>query len=73
MDMQMPEMNGYNATKKLRGLGVKTPIIAMTANIDEEDKEECLRAGCDDYISKPVDRTHLLKVINGHLGAVSAG
>jgi signal transduction histidine kinase len=73
MDMQMPEMNGYNATKKLRGLGVKTPIIAMTANVDEEDKEECLRAGCDDYISKPIDRTHLLKVINGHLGAVSAG
>jgi signal transduction histidine kinase len=73
MDMQMPEMNGYNATKKLRGLGVKTPIIAMTVNVDEEDKKECLRAGCDDYISKPIDRTHLLKVINGHLGAVSAG
>jgi len=73
MDMQMPEMNGYNATKKLRGLGVKTPIIAMTANVDEEDKEECLRAGCDDYISKPIDRTHLVNVISNHLGAVSAG
>jgi signal transduction histidine kinase len=73
MDMQMPEMNGYNATKKLRGLEVKTPIIAMTANVDEEDKEECLRAGCDDYISKPIDRTHLVNVISNHLGAVSAG
>ncbi len=72
MDMQMPEMNGYDATKRLRSLGVKTPIIAMTANIDEEDKKECLQAGCDDYVSKPIDRVHLVKVINSHLGAVSA-
>jgi signal transduction histidine kinase len=73
MDMQMPEMNGYIATKRLRGLGVKTPIIAMTANINEEDKKECLRTGCDDYISKPIDRAHLVKVISSYLGAVSAG
>jgi CheY-like chemotaxis protein len=73
MDMQMPEMNGYNATRKLRGLGVKTPIIAMTAALDGEDKNQCLEAGCDDYISKPIDRAYLVKVISSHIGVVSAG
>ena len=73
MDMQMPEMNGYNATKRLRGLGVKTPIIAMTAALDGEDKNQCLEAGCDDYISKPIDRAYLVKVISSHIGVVSAG
>jgi signal transduction histidine kinase len=71
MDMQMPEMNGYTATKRLRSLEVKTPIIAMTANIDEEDKSRCLQAGCDDYVSKPIDRAYLVKVISNHLGAAS--
>ena len=71
MDMQMPEMNGYDATKKIRGLGVKTPIIAMTASIGEEDKKECLQAGCDDYISKPIDRARLVKVISNHLVTVA--
>ncbi len=72
MDMQMPEMNGYTAAKRLRSMEVKTPIIAMTANIDEEDKNQCLQAGCDDYISKPIDRTYLIKVISSHLAAASA-
>lgn len=72
MDMEMPEMNGYTATERLRSLGVKTPIIAMTASIDDGDKKECLAAGCDDYVLKPIDRTHLVNVISNHLGAVSA-
>jgi signal transduction histidine kinase len=67
MDIQMPEMNGYDATKKIHRLGVKTPIIAMTASIDEENKKECLQAGCDDYVSKPIDKARLIKVISEHL------
>jgi CheY-like chemotaxis protein/two-component sensor histidine kinase len=72
MDMQMPEMNGYDATEKLRGLGVKTPIIAMTASIDTEDEKECLRVGCDDYVSKPIDRAYLVKVISSYLAVTSS-
>lgn len=72
MDMQMPEMNGYTAARRLRGLEVKTPIIAMTADINQEDKDQCLQAGCDDYIPKPIDRARLIKIISNHLGVASA-
>jgi signal transduction histidine kinase len=71
MDMQMPNMNGFDATKKLRNLGVKTPIIAMTGSVTHEDEGDCLKAGCDDYIPKPVDRSKLLKVISNHLTLVA--
>jgi signal transduction histidine kinase len=71
MDMQMPGMSGHTATKRLRSLGVKTPIIAMTAGVDEEDKKECLAAGCDDYIPKPVDKNRLIKVISSCLGVAT--
>ncbi|MCX5633967.1 MAG: response regulator [Phycisphaerae bacterium] len=67
IDMQMPEMGGCTAARRLRSLGVKAPIIAMTAGIDEEDKKECLAAGCDDYIPKPVDKNRLIKVISSCL------
>lgn len=65
MDIQMPKMNGIEATKEIRKLNLETqpPIIALTANVSSEDKEECLEAGMNDYLSKPVDRNSLLKVI----------
>jgi len=67
MDMQMPCMNGYEATKRLREKGLKTPIIALTANVIKGDDQRCFDAGCDDYLSKPIDRKALLRVIEKYL------
>jgi CheY-like chemotaxis protein len=64
MDVQMPQMDGLEATQKIRLLPIAQPrIVAMTANAMQGDREQCLQAGMDDYISKPIKLDILVKVI----------
>jgi signal transduction histidine kinase/CheY-like chemotaxis protein len=75
MDMQMPEMDGATATKLIRQkqqeTGIRVPIVAMTAHAMAGDRERCLEAGMDDYISKPVNRAELAAVIARNVSHVS--
>ena len=67
MDIHMPHMNGYEVTKTLRKEGIKTPIIALTANSMKGEEKKCIEAGCDDYLAKPLDYHQLLKKIHKYL------
>jgi CheY-like chemotaxis protein len=65
----MPELDGYDASRLLREKGVKTPIVALTANAMEGDRERCMAAGCDDFVSKPIESPILLNALRAQMKA----
>jgi len=71
MDLQMPEMDGYEATRRIRALGIPNcetiPIIAMTANVFKEDIENCLNAGMNGHIGKPLDFDEVIRILHVYL------
>ena len=64
MDIQLPVMDGYTATTKIKKMRAELPVIAQTAYAFQEDEQKCLDAGCDDYLTKPVKSADLYQMID---------
>ena len=64
MDCHMPVMDGYEATTRLRAAGWRLPVIALTANVSEEQRQKCLAAGMNDFLSKPMESERLAQVLD---------
>jgi PAS domain S-box-containing protein len=71
-DMQMPELDGYETARRLRALGSRLPILALTACAMTGDAKRCIAAGCDAYASKPIDRVALIETCRSVLAAARA-
>jgi len=69
LDMQMPNLDGYETAKRLRASGFVGPIIALTADAMQGDMNRCIEAGCNDYLSKPIDATRLIKLVSEMTGS----
>lgn len=69
MDIQMPIVDGLMALKQLRELGIKTPVVALTANAMKDDQEKYRAAGFDDFVAKPIDPTRLRQILEKYLAA----
>jgi len=68
MDMNMPELDGWEATRRIRAAGIEVPVISMTAHAMTGDRERAMEAGCTDYHPKPVEMDKLLGQIETLLG-----
>lgn len=67
MDIQMPEMNGYDATREIKKINYRLPVIAQTAFAMREERDKCIEAGCDDYIVKPINISELQGKVSKYL------
>lgn len=67
MDMRLPEIDGYEATKRIKEFRSELPIIAQTAHALNEDRKKCLSAGCIDYLTKPINQDLLFNTIGKYL------
>ena len=70
MDIKMPEMNGIEATRLIRLFNREVPIIAQTAFVMAEEKEESIQAGCNHFVTKPLDRSIVMELIDGYFKGV---
>lgn len=69
MDLQLPVMDGYTATKEIKKIDPEVPIVAQTAHVMSGEREKCLEAGCNDYLAKPIRLQILIDTLSKYLNA----